>query len=603
MHKMKFIQKIFLYLILGVGAIQAQTSNPTYKVHSHNDYKQSVPFWKAYAAGVHSLEIDVIFKDNTLFVAHETAEIISKHTIESLYLDPLRTALKNDLQLTHKIQLLIDVKSETYSTLNHLVKILKKYPDLTKNENIQFVISGGKPQVKDYVDYPDYIQFDHQKLTKILNQEAWNKVGLISVDYKNYSVWNGKGRMVADDLKRVKKVIETAHNLNKPFRFWGAPDSESAWKVFTDLKVDFINTDQPFEATKYLKSLSKRVSFNKEKSEVYKPTFAYDQKNKKVENIILLIGDGNGVSQISAAALANGGDLTLTQLRSVGFLKTQSSDDFTTDSAAGGTAIATGTKTYNRAIGVGPDGKPVKNISELLVEHNYNIGLITTDEITGATPSAFYAHQKDRSHMQQIATDLEKSEISLFIGGGEKHFLNKQTMPFSIKNTIEEIANDEEKVGVFTAEGGMPGIKQGRGNFLAKATQRSLSFLKSKKEPFLLMVEGAQIDSYGHFNDTHGIIAEGIDFDKAVTEAIKFADANKNTLVIVTADHETSGFSIPQGNVENHMIEGDFTTHDHTGAMVPLFAYGPQSDKLQGVYENSDLLGKVLEILKVKTNE
>ncbi|CAM1368913.1 Alkaline phosphatase H [Tenacibaculum litoreum] len=600
---MKFIQKIFLYLILGVGAIQAQTSNLTYKVHSHNDYKQTVPFWKAYAAGVHSLEIDVILKNNTLFVAHGTAEIIKKHTIESLYLEPLRTALKNDLQLTHKIQLLIDVKSEPYSTLNRLVKTLKGYPDLTKNKNIQFVISGGKPQVKDYVDYPDYIQFDHQKLTKLLNKQAWKKVGLISVDYKKYSVWNGKGRMVADDLKRVKKVIETAHNLNKPFRFWGAPDSESAWKVFTDLKVDFINTDQPFEATKYLKSLSKRVSFNKEKSEVYKPTFTYDQKNKKVENIILLIGDGNGVSQISAAALANGGDLTLTQLRSVGFLKTQSSDDFTTDSAAGGTAIATGTKTYNRAIGVGPDGKPVKNISELLVEHNYNIGLITTDEITGATPSAFYAHQKDRSHMQQIATDFVKSQISLFIGGGAKYFSNKQTMPFSIKNTIEEITTDEERIGVFTAEGGMPGIKQGRGNFLAKATQRSLSFLKSKKEPFLLMVEGAQIDSYGHFNDTHGIIAEGIDFDKAVTEAIKFADANKNTLVIVTADHETSGFSIPQGNVENHMIEGDFTTHDHTGAMVPLFAYGPQSDKLQGVYENSDLLGKILEILKVKTNE
>lgn len=600
---MKFIQKIFLYLMLGVGAIQAQTSNYTYKVHSHNDYKQSIPFWKAYAAGVHSLEIDVILKNNTLFVAHGTAEIIKKHTIESLYLDPLRTALKNDLQLTHKIQLLIDVKSEAYSTLNRLVKTLKGYPDLTKNNNIQFVISGGKPQVKDYVDYPDYIQFDHQKLTNILNKEAWGKVGLISVDYKKYSVWNGKGRMVADELDKVKKVIETAHNLNKPFRFWGAPDSESAWKVFTNLKVDFINTDQPFEATKYLKSLSKRVSYNKEKSEVYRPTFAYDQKNKKVENIILLIGDGNGVSQISAAALANGGDLTLTQLRSIGFLKTQSSDDFTTDSAAGGTAIATGTKTYNRAIGVRPDGKPVKNISELLVEHNYNIGLITTDEITGATPSTFYAHQKDRSHMQQIATDLVKSQISLFIGGGAKYFSNKQTMLFNIKNAIEDITNDEERVGVFAAEGGMPGIKQGRGNFLAEATQRSLSFLKSKKEPFLLMVEGAQIDSYGHFNDTEGIIAEGIDFDKAVTEAIKFADANKNTLVIVTADHETSGFSIPQGDMKNHMIEGDFTTHDHTGAMVPLFAYGPQSDKLQGVYENSDLLGKILEVLKIKTNE
>ncbi len=600
---MKFIQKIFLYLLLTVGTIQAQTSKLTYKIHSHNDYKQSVPFWKAYAAGVHSLEIDVIYKDNTLFVAHEIAEIIKKHTIESLYLEPLQTALQNELQLTHKIQLLIDIKSEPYSTLNQLVKMLKVYPDLTKNENIQFVISGGKPAVKDYMKYPDYIQFDHQKVTKILNQEAWNKVGLISVDYKKYAVWNGKGRMVAQDLERVKKVIEVAHGLNKPFRFWGAPDSESAWKAFADLKVDFINTDQPFEATKYLKSLSKRVSYNKERSEVYKPTFAYDQKNKKVENIILLIGDGNGVSQISAATLANGGHLTLTQLRSIGFLKTQSSDDFTTDSAAGGTAIATGVKTYNRAIGVGPNGEPLKNITELLTTYNYKIGLVTTDEITGATPSAFYAHQKDRSHTKQIASDLTKSKVSLFIGGGAKHFLNKKEMPFSIRNTIADITMDEERVGVFTAKGGMPGIKQGRGNFLAEATQRSLSFLKAKKTPFFLMVEGAQIDSYGHFNDTEGIIAEGIDFDKAITEAIKFADANKNTLVIITADHETSGFSIPQGNVKKQMIEGDFTTHDHTGAMVPIFAYGPQSNKLQGVYENNGLLGKILEILKLQKNE
>ncbi|UNY97916.1 alkaline phosphatase [Zhouia spongiae] len=600
---MKFIQNIFFFIVLGLGVLQAQSPEITCKVHSHNDYEQPVPFWKAYAAGVHSIEIDVINKNDTLFVAHEAATIVNKHTIETLYLRPLRTALKNGITVNHPLQFLIDIKTEAYSTLDHLVKILGNYPDLTENKKIRFVISGGKPKAGDYTKYPDFIWFDHQELTGLSDRNSWNKVALVSVDYKDYSVWNGKGRMTAGDLERVKNVIQTAHSLNKPFRFWGAPDSKSAWKAFTGLGVDFINTDKPFEATRYLNSLSKRIGFNPKVSEIYKPQFVHDKKNHKVKNIILLIGDGNGLSQISAAALANGGNLTLTQLKSIGFLKTQSADDFTTDSAAGGTAIATGVKTYNRAIGVAPDGKPVKNISEILIEQGFKVGLITTDEITGATPSAFYAHQKDRSHTQKIASDLVKSDISLFIGGGAKYFSGVKEMPFSLKNSMANITAEDDRVGVLVAEGGLPGVKEGRGNFLAEATQRGLSFLKSKKNPFLLMVEGSHIDSYGHFNDTDGIIAEGIDFDKAVAQAIKFADADKNTLVIVTADHETSGFSIPQGDVHTGAIEGDFTTHDHTGAMVPLFAYGPQSDKLQGVYENSELLGKILEILKMKTNE
>src|SRR5690606_289654 len=101
-------------------------------------------------------------------------------------------------------------------------------------------------------------------------------------------------------------------------------------------------------------------------------------------------------------------------------------------------------------------------------------------------------------------------------------------------------------------------------------------------------------------NQTAGIVSEGIDFDRAVTEAIKFADASQNTLVIVTADHETSGFSIPQGNLDKGIIEGDFTTYDHTAAMVPIFAYGPYSQAFQGVYENSEVFDKIMEVLKIR---
>ena len=134
--------------------------------------------------------------------------------------------------------------------------------------------------------------------------------------------------------------------------------------------------------------------------------------------------------------MANGGQLTLTQLKSIGFLKTQSEDDFTTDSAAGGTALATGKKTYNRAIGVDVDGNTIKNITEILDEHSFASGCITTDHITGATPAAFYAHQKDRSEIEKIAEDLAKSKLSLFVGGGKKDFssnkIGPQNLPFLI---------------------------------------------------------------------------------------------------------------------------------------------------------------------------
>src|SRR5690606_34484904 len=150
----------------------------------------------------------------------------------------------------------------------------------------------------------------------------------------------------------VAQTIHKAHSFGKPFRFWATPDSKTSWKALTDMGVDFINTDMPFACASYLGTLESRIYKNKMTSSVYTPSYKSDKKNIPVKNIILLIGDGNGLNQISSAVLANGGELTLTQFKSIGFIKTQSADDFTTDSAAAGTALATGTKTYNRAIGV-----------------------------------------------------------------------------------------------------------------------------------------------------------------------------------------------------------------------------------------------------------
>ncbi len=601
---MSISKKLFVCFLMAVVQLAISQEKNEFQIHSHNDYQQEFPFWSAFSNGLSSIEVDVFLKNDTLYATHGEYEIIKNRTIESLYLQPIQKVLSIALGSQPKLQLLIDIKSEAHSSLKKLVSVLERYPDIINNEDIYIVISGNRPHHSEYGNYPDYILFDYQSLENIEDTKVWDKIALISLNFKKTSVWNGKGRLTAKDYEKVNSVIQKAHGYGKPFRFWGAPDSKTAWKAFRDLGVDFINTDMPSRAATYLKTLEQRIYHNKNISKVYIPTFVSDQKNIPIQNVILLIGDGNGLTQISSSVLANGGKLTLTQLKSIGLLKTQSADDFTTDSAAAGTALATGEKTNNRAIGVDTSKKPLLNITELLSEHDFLSGCITTDKMTGATPASFYAHQKDRSDTLEIAADLLQSKLSLFIGGGSKDFQNNGiSKKFVVLNDISLIGQSKkDKVGYFMSETAVPSILKGRGNMLSEATRNGLQFFQNKNKPFFLMVEGAQIDSNGHLNNVSGIVSEGIDFDNAITEAIKFADKTGNTLVIVTADHETSGFSIPQGNLENNMIEGDFTTHDHTGTMIPIFAYGPHSQEFQGVYENSELFGKILKVLSISAH-
>lgn len=590
---------IFLFLILFGKGNQLQAQNSV-RVHSHNDYNQTIPFWDAYANGAESIEADIFLRDNNLYVAHDKENINVSRTLEDLYLKPLETALKMNYKKDQKLFLLIDLKTDAEPTLNKLVSLLKKYESITKNKNLKIIISGNRPDAANYIKYPDFIFFDFQEIDKTISKENWEKVAMISVDYKKYSVWNGLGRLTHEDYNSVKAVISKAKALNKPFRFWGCPDTKSAWKAFSELGVDIINTDKPFNCVQYLESLPKRMVTATNSSKVYVPTYKTDQKDQPVKNVILLIGDGNGLSQISSAVLANNSALSLTQLKSIGFIKTQSADDFTTDSAAAGTALATGQKTNNRAIGTDTLQKPIPNILEILQKRNFSTGVISTDEITGATPAAFYAHTEERSDSEGISKDLLKSKLNLFVAGGASTFKNTSiNSKFKILNSVKELETaTNDTVGVFMSQGRVPSVLEGRGELLADATKYSLGFLNKKKKPFFLMVEGAQIDSFGHVNNAAGIVAETIDFDTAITQALMFADKNEGTLVIVTADHETSGFAIPQGNVKKHKVEGDFITTDHTATMVPIFSYGPHSQDFQGVYENNEVFHKILSILK-----
>ncbi|MFK7811793.1 MAG: phosphatidylinositol-specific phospholipase C/glycerophosphodiester phosphodiesterase family protein [Maribacter sp.] len=252
------IQKYLSVLVILSCTIAIAQPSKEYAVHSHNDYEQNIPFWKAISAEVNSLEADIFLVGDSLFVAHTLKEIKHNRDLETLYLKPLRQAIELNLLSSNPLQLLIDVKSEAYSTLELLVKVLEKYPTLISNEKITFVISGKHPKLEDYKNYPKYILFDYQSLDPVPSQDILDKIALISLSFKRFSKWNGKGSLTDEDLELITKTIQKAHDFEKPFRFWGTPDSETAWKTFEKMGVDYINTDSPFECVQYLRGLPKQ---------------------------------------------------------------------------------------------------------------------------------------------------------------------------------------------------------------------------------------------------------------------------------------------------------------------------------------------------------
>jgi len=183
------------------------------RIHSHNDYLQNVPFWKAYAAGASSIEADVFLVGETLFVAHAEKEIDTRRSLERLYFEPLQEALALGLDCSKQLQLLIDVKSEPYTTLDAIIKTLEKYPFIREDDHIIITISGNRPKPSEYINYPDYIFFDHQSLDVIEDSAILQKIALISLSFRNFSEWNGKGRLTAGDLEKVSTTIKKAFSL------------------------------------------------------------------------------------------------------------------------------------------------------------------------------------------------------------------------------------------------------------------------------------------------------------------------------------------------------------------------------------------------------
>lgn len=324
-----------------------------------------------------------------------------------------------------------------------------------------------------------------------------------------------------------------------------------------------------------------------------------------------MVGDGMGVSQIYAGMTGNFGQLNLERMPVVGFHKNQASNSFVVDSAAGATAFSCGVKTYNGAIGVDAAGNPVPTILEIAEENGLSTGLIATCSITHATPASFISHQPSRSLDEDIAKDFLATDIDVFIGGGRKFFANRKdglnlidslrSRNYQIANSIEEEQQVKNgKLAAFLAEEQQARVSEGRGDELVKSTEVGLQLLQTNKKGMFLMIEGSQIDWGGHGNNTQYIVEEMIDFDKAIGRVLDFAEKDGNTLVIITADHETGGFSVNKGDTKTGMVEGKFTTGSHTGVMIPVFAYGPGSEKFAGFYENTEIFHKMVEAFGFK---
>tara|TARA_R110002051_G_scaffold105833_4_gene178928 strand:- start:28499 stop:29620 length:1122 start_codon:yes stop_codon:yes gene_type:complete len=343
-----------------------------------------------------------------------------------------------------------------------------------------------------------------------------------------------------------------------------------------------------------------------------------EQKSKHEPlSIIFMIGDGMGLPQISTAFYFGESTPNFEQFETIGLIKTSSTSHKITDSAAGATAFATGEKTYKRAIGVSKDTLPLPSILETLQQKGYQTGLVSLTSITHATPASFYAHVNDRDLEDAIALQLVDANVDFFAGGGLKHFIHREDQKnlydaMLAKNYKLDSINLSDfevhkKNGYLLAEEGLPSKIEGRTSFLQDATQLGLAYFTQKKAPFFFMIEGSYIDWGGHAMNDDMLIQEALDFDKTVGLVLDYIKEHPNTLLVVTADHETGGASIGK-YYEMNTATGEkeevpekvavyFNYDQHSGDLIPVFAKGAEAELFHGIYENNEIYHKMMKAI------
>jgi alkaline phosphatase len=342
------------------------------------------------------------------------------------------------------------------------------------------------------------------------------------------------------------------------------------------------------------------------------------ERGATVRNLVFMIGDGMGMCQVDAPRIkahGAGGRLSMELMPITGLVKTYSANRLVTDSAAAGTALATGFKTDNGMISMNPEGKPLRTILEAAQGKGMSTGLVVTSSITDATPAVFGAHQKSRRQETEIASQLLQHRIDVLLGGG-KGFFVPQSVSGSKRKDERNLITEAESAG-YTFVESKEALESAEENHLlglfelealttnppepslAEMTKKAIGLLSRNKQGFFLMVEGSQIDWACHQNNTDYEIEQTLLFDEAVQVALDFAARDKQTLVIVTADHETGGMGIPGGSLDGKVLDVKWIAKEHTAVQVPVYAFGPSAVNFTGVHDNTDLPKIIARLLRI----
>ena len=360
----------------------------------------------------------------------------------------------------------------------------------------------------------------------------------------------------------------------------------------------------------------------------------------KAKNIILLISDGMSLTQVSSYRLLKGGPnerIAVDTFPVSGIVLTHSKDAIVTDSASSATAFSTGKKTNNGALGLDQDNQILENFTEKIDKYGYVSSLISTSEITHATPAAYASHVDLRWKTDEISLQMMDSDVMTILGGG-RHFFIPEEMGGKRSdevNLLEEIesshtiltkksdmdsfdhSNKGKVVGLFADEAlrdaetpDNHSLEPTSSEMLEFALKRSEKFTSEGCKGFFVMVEGSQVDWAGHANNLDYLKREMQDFDEAVKTALDFAKNNQETLVIATADHETGGLLIEPATPTNYTspeVKFSFNTGigygSHTGVPVPVYAYGPGSENFTGTLDNTDIYYAMVEALDLTSRD
>jgi alkaline phosphatase len=327
------------------------------------------------------------------------------------------------------------------------------------------------------------------------------------------------------------------------------------------------------------------------------------------KNVVLMVGDGMGPSHFAAARLLRGEAFAAGRFPVTGMVSTRSANSVVTDSAAAATAMATGTKSNNRMLGVDPQGHPLTTLLELAEGQGRATGLVTTSFFGDATPAAFAVHTARRDQVADIVHQLLASDVDLVAGGGAELF-GTDGLPalstaaaqhgWSLITEPSALASAPatKALAVFPSQKNSADVPGAR---LPDLARWALARLSMDPDGFFLLLEHEGTDTASHENAADDLRGSLRSFDETVGVVADFARQRGDTLVLVVGDHETGGLRVLADKAGGVALE--FGTTTHTGSLVPLFALGPGSERFIGFYENTEIAHKVQALYGVSAEQ